>query len=263
MKLKKLFARPHISRRTWMVWRRNKDVFLKTIKVNFVPPIVEPIIYLAALGFGLGFFINEIEGVPYADFLAPALIAITIMNASFFECTFASFVRMYYQKTFDAIVATPLNVDEVITGEMLWGATRSTISATIMLGVITAFGLVHSLWALMLIPFSFMGGLLFASIAMCFTAITPKIDNLNYPTSLFITPMTLVSGTFFPLSVLPVAVQSVAIAIVPLVHVAQISRDLTFGDININILWSLLWILAVTAIFFLIAINLMKRRLIV
>lgn len=263
MKLKRLFALPRISRRTWMVWRRNKDVFLKTIKVNFVPPIVEPIIYLAALGFGLGFFIDEIEGIPYADFLAPALIAITIMNASFFECTFASFVRMYFQKSFDAIVATPLNVDEVITGEILWGATRSTISATLMLGVITAFGLVHSLWALLLIPFSFIGGLMFASIAMCFTAITPKIDNLNYPTSLFITPMTLVSGTFFPISILPIAVQSVIVAIVPLFHVGDISRNLTFGDININILWSLLWILAVTAVFFLIAINLMKRRLIV
>lgn len=259
----KLFAPPLVSRRTWMVWRRNKDVFLKTIKVNFLPPIVEPVIYLAALGFGLGMFVNNINGVPYAEFLAPALIAITVMNASFFECTFASFVRMYFQKTFDAIVATPLNVDEVITGEMLWGATRSTISATLMLGVITAFGLVHSLWALLLIPFSFIGGLLFATIAMCFTAITPKIDNLNYPTSLFITPMTLVSGTFFPLSVLPMAVQTVAIAIVPLVHVAEICRDLTFGNININILWSLIWILSVTAIFFLIAINLMKRRLVV
>lgn len=263
MKLKWLFALPSISRRTWEVWRRNKDVFLKTIKVNFIPPIVEPIIYLAALGFGLGYFVNKIDGVPYAEFLAPALVAITIMNASFFECTFASFVRMYFQKSFDAIIATPLNVDEVITGEMLWGATRSTISASIMLIVVTLFGLVHSWWALLLIPFSFIGGLLFAAIAMCFTAVTPKIDNLNYPTSLFITPMTLVSGTFFPLSLFPAALQTVAVAIVPLVHVAKIARDLTYGHLSIDILWSLLWIIGVTALFFLMAINLMKRRLIV
>jgi lipooligosaccharide transport system permease protein len=262
MKLRQLFALPSISRRTWMVWRRNKDVFTKTITVNFIPPIAEPIIYLAAFGFGLGSLV-AMGAKQYAEFLAPALIAITIMNASFFECTFASFVRMYFQKTFDAIVATPLNVDEVITGEMLWGATRSTISAVIMLAVVALFGLVHSLWILLLIPFSFIGGLLFAAIAMCFTAITPRIENLNYPTSLFITPMTLVSGTFFPLTVFPPVVQTVATAIVPLVHVADISRDLAVGNLSVNILWSLIWIVAVTVLFSLMAINLMKRRLIV
>ncbi len=263
MRLRRLFAWPQVSRRALEVWRRDRDVFTKTIKVNFIPPIVEPIIYLAAFGFGLGMVIDEIDGVPYADFIAPGLIAITIMTASFFECTYASFVRMYYQKTFDAIVATPLNVDEVITGEILWGATRSTISATIILAVVTIFGLVHSFWALLIIPFSFMGGLMFAAIAMCFTAVTPKIDNLNYPTSLFITPITFVSGTFFPLTFFPAAVQTIALATVPLVHIAEITRSLTLGDVSLDLVWSLLWILGVTALFFLIAINLMKRRLIV
>jgi lipooligosaccharide transport system permease protein len=248
---------------TWQVWRRNRDVFKKTLKVNFIPPIVEPILYLLALGFGLGLFVKEIDGVPYADFIAPALLAITIMNASFFECTYASFVRMYYQKTFDAIVATPLNVDEVITGEILWGATRSTISATIMLGVIALFGLASFPMALLIIPFSFIGGLLFASLAMCFTAVTPRIDSLNYPTSLFVTPMFLVSGTFFPLSALPAGVQSFANIAVPLVHVVKISRELTYGSLQIDILWSLLWIAVVAAFFFIVSVNMMKRRLIV
>jgi lipooligosaccharide transport system permease protein len=262
MKLKDLFAPPHLSRRTWMVWRRNKDVFTKTITVNFIPPIAEPIIYLAAFGFGLGTLL-AMGAKQYAETLAPALIAITVMNASFFECTFASFVRMYYQKTFDAIVATPLNMDEVIVGEMLWGATRSTISAAIMLAVVALFGLVQSMWIILVIPFSFIGGLLFAAIGMCFTAITPKIENFNYPTSLFITPMTLVSDTFFPLTIFPAVVQSVATAIVPLVHVVRISRGLALGDLNIDMLWSFFWIIGVTALFFLLAINLMKRRLIV
>jgi lipooligosaccharide transport system permease protein len=263
MRLTELFALPHISRRAWMVWRRNRDVFTKTIVVNFIPPIAEPIIYLAAFGFGLGMFVGNMDGHPYAEFLAPALVAITIMNASFFECTFASFVRMYYQKTFDAIVSTPLNVDEVITGEILWGATRSTISAIIMLAVIALFGLVHTMTALILIPFSFVGGFLFASIAMCFTAVTPKIENLNYPTSLFIMPMTLVSGTFFKFSAFPTYIQTVATWTVPLVHVTKIARAATYGSLQIDLLWSLLWIVVVAALFFIIAINLMKRRLIV
>jgi lipooligosaccharide transport system permease protein len=259
MKLAELFAKPNVSRRTWEVWKRNRDVFLKTFKVNFLPPIVEPILYLAALGFGLGALVTDFN---YAEFIAPALVAITIMTASFFECTYASFVRMYYQKTFDAIIATPLNVDEVITGEILWGATRSTISATIVLGVVAAFGLVNSWLAVLIVPFSFLGGLLFASIAMCFTAVTPKIDNLNYPTSLFITPMFLVSGTFFKLSQLPSGVQMFANAAVPLVHVVDITRGMTYGNLEPSLLLNLAWIVVVTIVVFIMSVNLMKHRLI-
>lgn len=264
MKLGQLFALPNVSRRTWMVWRRNKDVFVKTIKVNFIPPIIEPLLYLAAIGFGLGMLVEQdIDGHPYVEFIGTALIAITVMNSSFFECTYASFVRMYYQRTFDGIVATPLNVDEVITGEILWGATRSTISAIIVLGVISAFGLVHSLFALLVIPFSFLGGLMFASIGMCFTAITPRIDNLNYPTSLFITPMFLVSNTFFPLALLPSGVQTFANAAVPLVQVVDFTRGLVYGSFQMSLLVNLAWIIVATIVVFVIAVNLMKHRLIV
>ncbi len=263
MKLRELFAIPKISRRTWEVWRRDAKVFMKTYRVNFIPPVVEPILYLAALGFGLGFFVKEIDGVPYATFLAPGLIAITIMNSSFFECTYASFVRMYYQRTFDAIVATPLNVDEVITGEMLWGATRSVISAGIMLAVVTVFGLAKYPLSLLIIPFAFVGGFMFSALAMCFTAITPRIDSLNYPTSLFITPMFLVSGTFFPLTLLPSGAQTFANSVVPLVHVVDISRAFTYGQLEIGLLQHLGWIVIVALIFYVIAVNMMKHRLIV
>lgn len=118
------FALPRLSNRVWKVWHRNKDVFMKTYKVNFLPPLLEPILYLFALGFGVGSFIDVIEGMSYPQFIAPALISISIMNSAFFECTYGSYVRMYYQKTFDAIIATPLSIEEVITGELLWGATR-------------------------------------------------------------------------------------------------------------------------------------------
>ncbi len=264
MKPRELFRIPKISRRTWGVWRRNYDVFMKTYRVNFIPPIIEPILYLLAIGFGLGVLIHQdIEGHTYPEFLAPALIGITIMTASFFECTYASFVRMYYQRTFEAIISTPLNVDEVITGEILWGATRSTISAAIMLAVITAFGLASYPLSLLIIPFSFLGGLLFGSLAMCFTAVTPRIDSLNYPTSLFVTPMFLVSGTFFPLTSLPLGVQQFANAAVPLVHVVDISRALTWGSLAPHLLFNLAWILVVTIVFFIIAVNLMRHRLII
>jgi lipooligosaccharide transport system permease protein len=265
------FSIPKLSYRVWYVWRRNFDVFTKTIKVNFLPSLIEPIIYLIAFGFGLGGFIPSINGQPYIYFLGPALVAIAIMNGSFFECTFASFVRMYFQKTFDAIVATPVSVEEVIAGELLWGATRSMINATIVLAVIAVFGLVSSPLFFLLPLIAFFGGLMFASIAMCFTAIAPNIDFFNYPSFLFLTPMLFLAGTFFPLtsSSLPSSIQGVAMAILPLTHIVNITRGIVSGNpepiLGLNpailIMISSIWVIAVTIFFFILSINLMKKRL--
>ncbi|MBN1133602.1 MAG: ABC transporter permease [Methanosarcinaceae archaeon] len=257
------FQIPRLSYRVTKVWLRNKDVFMKTLKLNFLPPFLEPLLYLFALGFGLGMFVETIEGVSYARFIAPALVSVTIMYASFFECTYGSYVRMYYQKTFDAIIATPLSIEDVIAGELLWGATRSCINACIMLPVIAAFGLIELPHSLLIIPFSLLGGLVFASIAMCFTAIIPNINSLSYPTTLFITPMFLFSGTFFPLSVLPEPIQYFAFALLPLTHVVNIVRALTFADLNQFLIFDFLWLFIASLIFFVLSINLMKRRLIV
>jgi lipooligosaccharide transport system permease protein len=252
-----------LSYRLLKPWRRNIVTFVKTWKLNFVPPFLEPILYLLALGFGLGGFIESVDGVPYAKFIAPALVSISVMTASFFECTYTSFVRMYYLKTFDAMIATPISIEEVITGELFWGATRSTIYATIMLPVLLAFGVVELPSSLLIIPFAFLGGLLFSCIAMCFTALSPTIDTLSYPNFLFITPMFLFSGTFFPITVLPETIQYIALSILPLAHVVIINRALTLGIYSFSIVTSLLWILATTTIFFFVSIKLMKRRLIV
>ncbi|HOB59576.1 MAG TPA: ABC transporter permease [Methanoregulaceae archaeon] len=254
---------PRISRLSLNVWRRNWDVFFKTYQVNFLPPFIEPVLYLLAIGFGLGMYVGEINGIPYVNYVAPALLAISIMNASFFECTYSSYVRMYYQKTFDAMIATPLSLDDVITGELLWGATRSLIYSSVMLLVLILFGVVDLPLSLLIIPFSFLAGLLFACIAMCFTAITPGIDALNYPAFLFITPMFLFSGTFFPLEVLPQTVQVIAITLLPLTQLVIITRSLTLSSLSPLFLYSLLWIIMVTALCFILSLRLMRRRLIV
>ena len=245
------------------VWRRNWDVFFKTYQVNFLPPIIEPVLYLVAIGFGLGMFVGEIDGIPYVNFIAPALLAISMMNAAFFECTYSSYVRMYYQKTFEAMIATPLSIDDVVTGELLWGATRSLIYSSVMLLVLAAFGVVDLPLSLFIIPFSFLAGLLFACIGMCFTAITPGIDALNYPSFLFITPMFLFSGTFFPLTALPPTVQVLAVVFLPLTQLVIITRSLTLSSLSPLFLYSLVWIILVTSLCFVLSLRLMRRRLIV
>jgi len=266
---------PQLTYRVWKVWQRDFDVFMKTLRVNFFPPLLEPIFYLAALGYGLGTFVQEIQGVPYIQYIAPALIAISMMNSSFFECTYGSFVRMYYQKTFDAIIATPISIEEVIAGEMLWGATRSLISSSIVLSVIGVFSLIARILGaspayvlitnplILLIPIiALLSGLLFSAIAMCFTALAPNIDFFNYPAFLLITPMFLVSGTFFPLYALPWAIQVIALAVLPLTHAVNLTRGLFFGNLQSTLLLSLVWIGAVTCAFFFLSIKLMKRKLI-
>ncbi len=107
---------------------RNRDVYMQTYKSNFVPPLLEPILFLVALGFTLGRFVQLGAYASYAAFIAPAIVATAVMNVSMFECMFASFVRMYYQRTFEAIITTPLSVEDVIAGEMLWARQRQQSS---------------------------------------------------------------------------------------------------------------------------------------
>jgi len=254
---------PRISRRAWKVWHRNLVVFFRTWKVNFFPPLIEAFLYLFAIGMGIGTYVQQIDGIPYVNFIAPAILAIAVMNSAFFECTYGSYVRMYYQKSFDAMIATPLSIEDVIAGELLWGATRSVLYVIIMLPVLVAFGVISLPLSLLAIPLAFLGGLMFGGIAMCFTAITPGIDTLNYPSFLLITPMALFSGTFFPLTLLPVFFQYFALALLPLTHLVAIMRMLTLPAMTMVLVLHLAWICVVTAIFCIVAINLMRRRLIV
>jgi ABC-2 type transporter. len=232
----------------WTVWRRNWDVFFKTYQVNFLPPFIEPVLYLLAMGYGLGMFVGDIEGVPYVEYIAPALLAISIMNSAFFECTYSSFVRMYYQKTFDAIVATPLMIEDVITGEILSGATRSLIYASVMLIVLVAFGVVDLPSSLLIIPFAFFAGLLFSCIAMCFTAVTPGIDTLNYPAFLLSPPCSFFQGLFSTLG--PPALSPDVCHCSPATHTGRHGDPLADTLIHLApLFYSLVWIAGVILIF--------------
>jgi len=271
---------PKLTYRVWLVWRRNLEVFRKTLFVNFLPALLEPILYLAAFGLGFGALLGS-STLPgynesYIQFIAPGLIAIAVMYGSFFECTYASFVRMYFQKTFDAIIATPVSVEEVIAGELLWGATRAAINGTIVLAVVAAVGvfskpLVTTPFAILVPIVAFFGGLMFSSIAMCFTASAKTIDFFNFPTFLFITPMFLVSNTFFPLAVAhSKPLEAVALAVFPLTHVVDMTRALMSGNIgslaglNSTAMWilAIVWVAIVTLVFFVLAIHQMKKKLI-
>ena len=248
----------------WRVWQRNFTVYRENWKVSFVPPLLEPLLYLLAFGVGfsalLGSFQFQGSNMSYLSFIAPGLIAINIMNNAFFENTYASFVRMYYQKTFDAMMATPLTLEEIITGEIIWGATKAAIATTIMLAVVSLFSLIAYPSGLLLIPLAFLGGLAFGSIGMFFTGIVKNIELFNLPVFLFITPMFLFSGTFFPVENLPPWAEWLAF-ILPLTHLVKICRALAWGQYNLSLLWEGAYFVIFGLVFFPLAIAKMRKRL--
>jgi lipooligosaccharide transport system permease protein len=168
---------------------------------------------------------------------------------------------MYYQKTFDAMMATPLSLEEIITGEIVWGATKSVLATTIMVAVISCFGLIHYPHGLLILPVAFLGGIAFGSIAMFFTGIVPTIEVFNLPMFLFITPMFLFSGTFFPLENLPLWAQNAAV-LLPLTHLVTITRSLCLGVLDLRLVWDFAYLVIFSLIFFPLAIIKMHNRLI-
>lgn len=257
--------RGNISRRFMRVWSRNFVVYKKIWLVNFLVPLFEPILYLTAFGVGMSALVGHVQyagrELSYSMFIAPALLAITIMYNAFFENTFASFVRMYYQKTFDAMMATPLSLEDIITGEIVWGATKSVIAASIMLAVVSVFGLAHYPHSLLILPLAFLGGLAFGTAGMVFTGIVPSIDMFNLPVFLFVTPMFLFSGTFFPVETLPIWAQVISHAL-PLTHLVNPCRDLALGIIRTTHLWDILYLAVFSIILFPAALAVMRRRLV-
>ena len=255
----------NISVRFIRIWQRNLTVYRENWKINFLPPLLEPLFYLVAFGIGFSGLIGNItyasHETSYVRFIAPALVAINIMNSSFFENTFSSFVRMYYQKTFAAMMATPLNAEEIITGEIVWGATKAAIGTTIMLIVISFFGLVSYLSGILIILAAFLGGIAFGSVGMLFTSVVKTIELFNLPIFLLVTPMFLFSGTFFPLTNLPLWAQYFALTL-PLTHLVNLVRALSFGLFNLQSLISLCYLIVFCLIMFPLALFKMRRRLI-
>lgn len=263
MNLLSLLDRPRPGRLVSKVVHRNADVFLVGWRSDFLPPLLEPLLYLAAIGFGLGLFIDNIEGVPYVDWFAPALVAMMAMNTSFFECAYGSYVRMVIQKTYDAMVATPVSLDDVVAGELVWGAVKSVINALIVLLVLLVLGLAESPLILFSLPVVFIAAFSFASVGVLTSSLARGFDAFNYPMYLYITPMFFLSGTFIPLSLFDggQAFQFIAYTL-PLTHAVLITRSLSLGHFGSTEAASLAWLLFVGFVLSVISINAMRRRLV-
>src|SRR5262245_53762064 len=181
------------------VWRRNAALYRRTWKWNILPNFFEPVFYLFSIGIGVGAYVSEMGGMTYLEFLAPGLVCVAAMNGASFEVTYNIYVRLIFEKAYDAMMTTPIEPDDVLAGEVLWGITRSSIYGGGFFVVLALFGLAplpSSLWVLLVIP---MTGLLFAAIGLVVSLRTPNSYLFSFYFPLFLAPMFFYSDVFFPL----------------------------------------------------------------
>jgi lipooligosaccharide transport system permease protein len=182
-----------------------------------------------------------------------------------FDCGWGAYGRMNMQGVYDAVVATPLNVEDVIAGEIFWGATRGSFQALhIFIAALLftpAYGLIDSPLALLVLPFSFFYGVLFGAMAMCYTSIAPSMSAYNFLWAFVINPMFWFGGAFYPLDRLPRGPEILA-QFIPLTHVVEINRGLVEGQLEWSHLGNLAVVLATAAAFFALALWSMRRRLV-
>jgi lipooligosaccharide transport system permease protein len=229
------------------VWQRNLTVFKKTYKMNVLPNFFEPVIYLAAMGIGLGAYITRsIEGFSYVEYIAPGLIAASAMNGGTFETTYNIFVKMYFGRTYEAITATPVNLEDAMVGEILWAVTRGIIYGTIFSLVVAAMGLVQSWTAVFLVPFIVLTAWLFAGMGLLYTSFVRIIDLYSFYFTIWLTPLFLFSGIFFPVSGLPGWAQGAA-WFTPLYHCVRLTQAAAHGTWTSALWLDVLWIVIVAS----------------
>ncbi|MDO8530589.1 MAG: ABC transporter permease [Dehalococcoidia bacterium] len=252
---------PAVSYRCVRVWQRNSDVFLRLWKTELVLVLAEPLVVLVAMGYGLGSLLRPDDPHKYLEFLGPGILAAYAMYAAVFECTWGTYVRMNIQKTFDAIIVTPVSLDDVITGEVLWGATRAFVSSATILLALAVLGVVTSPLALLAPVAGVLVGLTFAALSVLVTSFVQSGTQFNYYFNLFITPMFVASGTFFPLAQLPEWVQ-VLLWPLPLTAGLTVIRGLFQGRVTLEVLLAGLWLVVLAAVCFPLAVAAMRRRLV-
>jgi lipooligosaccharide transport system permease protein len=208
-----------VYRHTWLV---------------FVSGVVEPLFYLLSIGVGLGGLVGSVQGISYAAFVAPALLASASMNGALFDSTFNVFFRLRYEKLYDAALATPMRAGDVALGEITWALLRGALYAVAFLAVMAAMGLIHSWWALADLPAAVLTGFAFAAAGMACTTYMRTWQDFEFVT-LATLPMFLFSTTFYPLSVYPEPLQLV-VRCTPLYQSVAMLRDLTLGRIKPELL---------------------------
>lgn len=244
------------------VWRRNLALYRRTWALKLLPNFVEPLLYLVALGVGLGGYISEMAGMSYVAFLAPGLVAVAAMNGATYEATYNAYLRLHYEKAYAAMLTTPIEPEDVLAGEVLWAITRATLHGGCFLLVVTVLGLVSPGRALLAVPLLTLTGLLFAAIGLGFSLRIPSIDLFSFYFTLFLMPLFLFSDVFFPLQERLSGVWLHVAEVLPLLHPVRLMRAAFGGSFSPLVVWDLAYTAALSAGLLWMAARVTRRRLI-
>jgi lipooligosaccharide transport system permease protein len=255
--------------RSVAVLRRNALVYLRNWRTAFLPPAFEPLVFFVALGLGLAGFVGAIDygdrQIDYTTYVAAGILSYTCFTTPFYEGLYSAYVRMFYQKTWDGILATQVELRHILWGETLWAGVRGMMNAAVVSVVLVGIhftGLidVRWWWLPLLPPLGMMAGWAFAAVALVFTALVPSIDHMNYPVFLIGMPLSLVSNTYFPMPTEYLPVQVIA-WINPVYHLSETFRAILVGaDFTAPLAGLALTVLAYLVVFMALAQRLMRRR---
>ena len=254
-----IYAAPNITLRFWPVLLRNLLVWKKLAVPSVIGNIAEPLITLVAFGYGLGSMIGQVEGLPYIEYLASGSVAVSAALAATFEALYSAYSRMQVQKTWDSIMNAPIMLDDIVFAEMLWAAMKSLFSVAAILAVIFALDISRAPTMLLALPVLGFVGITFASIALVFNALAKGYDFFTYYFTLVLTPMTFLSGVYFPISQMPGWLQSVA-QVLPLTAAVDIVRPLMIGQVPADIVRPLAVLAAYALGGYYLALVLTRRR---
>jgi lipooligosaccharide transport system permease protein len=251
---------PELSLRWVPVWRRNLLVWRKLAIASVLGNIADPLLYMLALGYGIGSFVPEIGGMKYIAFIGTGMVCQSAMFTSSFEAMYSAFSRMHVQRTWDAIINAPISLDDVVFAEWIWAASKAVMSVIAILIVILLLGFGHSWLAIWVVPLGFLVGLTFAAFGLVMTALAQNYDFFTYSLTLFQTPMLLLSGVYFPVDQMPPPLRAVA-AVLPLSHAIDIARPLLDGRVPGDLLLHLTVLLGYALVGYGVALVLTRRRL--
>ena len=260
MRTDTLFMPPRFSPRFVPVWRRNVLVWRKLAIASVLGNIADPLLYMLALGYGIGAFVGEINGMTYIAFIGTGMVCQSAMFTASFEGMYSAFSRMHVQRTWDAIITAPIALDDVVMAEWIWAGTKAAMSTAAILLVILGLGYGHTWLTLWVLPLGFLVGLCFGGLGLVMTSLAPGYDFFTYFFTLVLTPMLLLSGVFFPVDQLPAALQAVS-SVLPLKHAIDIARPLMLGRIPDAALVHVAALLLYSLAAFYAAMVLTRRRL--
>ncbi|MFO7905972.1 MAG: ABC transporter permease [Planctomycetota bacterium] len=252
---------PPLHSRLYSIWFRHFRVYTRNLVSNGLPPFLEPLIFLVGIGLGLGQYIDRMEGVSYLPYLASGLLVTTSMYTAAFECSFATFIRLEFDKVYDGMLGASISAEDLIIGEILWAGTKGFFFSLAVLVIVVSFGILPVASTLPAPIVGFFTGIMFGAFSLFITSFVKTINHFNFYMTGFLSPMFFFSGVVFPLNRLPAVVRPLS-EVLPLTHSVRLVRDVSLFSFDLLSLWSIAYILLFIVVFGYLAVVRLKKRLI-